>query len=211
MPKSNYILAIDEGTTGSTALLIDKEGQVAARAYRELRQIYPQPGWVEHDPNEILHNCIAIMREVVQKAGVSFADVKGIGITNQRETTVVWERDTGKPVDNAIVWQCRRTAPLCEELKKKGFEKRCARKPACQSMLIFPPPKCWSWIISGRKAPGGTGRPHLRDNRHLDCLEPFRRKAHVTDYSNASRTMLFNINTLKWDKEFLKVLIFPNR
>ncbi len=114
MPGEDYILAIDEGTTGSTALLINKLGQVTAHAYRELHQVFPQPGWVEHDPGEILKNCIAISSEVVQKAGISFARIKGIGITNQRETTVVWERDTGKPVYNAIVWQCRRTAQLCE-------------------------------------------------------------------------------------------------
>ena len=122
MPKESYILAIDEGTTGCTALLIDKDGQVAGRAYRELHQIFPQPGWVEHDPDEIFRNCITVMREVVEKVGVPLTAIKGIGITNQRETTVVWERDTGNPSANAVVWQCRRTAPICEDLKKKGLE-----------------------------------------------------------------------------------------
>ncbi len=211
MPKSNYILAIDEGTTGSTALLIDKEGQVAARAYRELRQIYPQPGWVEHDPNEILHNCIAIMREVVQKAGVSFADVKGIGITNQRETTVVWERATGRPAANAIVWQCRRTAPLCEELKKKGLEKTVRQKTGLPIDAYFSATKI-RWLLDNiqdgqRRAEQGDLIFGTIDTWLAWNLSGG--KAHITDYSNASRTMLFNINTLKWDKELLAALNIP--
>ena len=121
MSGKDYILALDQGTTGSTALLIDKDGRAVAKAYREIRQIYPQPGWVEQDPKNLFQSSLTVAREVLQKAGATAAQVKSIGITNQRETTIVWDRHTGEPVFNAIVWQCRRTAPLCEELKKKGM------------------------------------------------------------------------------------------
>jgi len=211
MPKESYILAIDEGTTGSTALLIDKDGQVAARAYRELRQIYPQPGWVEHDPNEILHNCIAITREVVQKSGVTFSAVKGIGITNQRETTVVWERATGKPAANAVVWQCRRTAALCEELKKKGLEPVVRKKTGLPIDAYFSGTKI-RWLLDN--IPDGQRRAEKGD-LIFGTIDSWlvwnftRGKAHVTDYSNASRTMLFNISTLQWDKELLGMLNIP--
>jgi glycerol kinase len=211
MPATGYILAIDEGTTGSSALLINREGQVTARAYRELQQIFPQPGWVEHDPDEIVHNCIATIREVVQKAGVSFMDIKGIGITNQRETTVVWERATGKPVNNAIVWQCRRTAPFCEDLKKKNLETIVRQKTGLPIDAYCSATKI-RWLLD--HIPDGQRRAENGDlifgtidtwlvwnlsNGHV----------HITDYSNASRTMLFNINTLMWDKELLGVLNIP--
>jgi glycerol kinase len=211
MPKASYILAIDEGTTGSTALLINKKGQVAVRAYRELHQIFPQPGWVEHDPNEILLNCIAIMREVVQKAGISFTDVKGIGITNQRETAVVWDRTTGKPVSNAIVWQCRRTSGLCEELKRQGFEKLIRQKTGLPVDAYFSGTKI-KWILDN--IPDGQRRAEHGD-LIFGTIDTWlvwnltRGKIHVTDYSNASRTMLFNIKTLMWDKELLDILNIP--
>ncbi len=121
MPGKSYILVIDQGTTGSAALLFDESGQVVSSADREIRQIYPQPGWVEHDPVEIFQTSLAVAKEALQQAGVTASQVKGLGITNQRETTVVWDRRTGKPVSNAVVWQCRRTAPICEELKQKGM------------------------------------------------------------------------------------------
>jgi glycerol kinase len=211
MPKEGYILAIDEGTTGSSALLIDQEGQVTARAYRELRQIFPQPGWVEHDPDEILRNCIAVINEVVQKAAISLTAIKSIGITNQRETTVVWERATGKPVNNAIVWQCRRTSPLCEDLKKKGLEPIVRQKTGLPIDAYCSATKI-RWLLDN--TPDGQRRAENGDllfgtidtwlvwnlsNGHV----------HVTDYSNASRTMLFNINTLMWDKELLGHLNIP--
>jgi glycerol kinase len=123
MPKQSYILAIDEGTTGTTSLLINSEGQVISKAYQEVHPLYPQPGWVEQDAEELFKKAISGAQEVIQKTGIDISQVKGIGITNQRETTIVWDRRTGKPVSNAIVWQCRRTAAMCEELKQKGFEK----------------------------------------------------------------------------------------
>ncbi|MDO9334002.1 MAG: FGGY family carbohydrate kinase, partial [Dehalococcoidales bacterium] len=119
MSGKNYILVIDQGTTGSTALLFGDDGEVMSRAYREIHQIYPQPGWVEQSPAELVDNSVAVLKEAIQKAGVSLKQIKGLGITNQRETTVLWERKTGRPVYNAIVWQCRRTAAMCEELKQR--------------------------------------------------------------------------------------------
>jgi glycerol kinase len=211
MAKESYILAIDEGTTGTTALLFDKNGQVISRATRELRQIFPQPGWVEHDPAEILQNCIAVAREAAGKAGVSFSAVRSLGITNQRETVVVWERATGKPVANAIVWQCRRTAALCEELKQKGLEPVVKQKTGLPIDAYFSATKI-RWLLD-----------HIADGQQraergelccgtIDTWLTWNltgRKVHITDYSNASRTMLFNIKTLKWDKELLSMLNIP--
>jgi glycerol kinase len=211
MPEEGYILAIDEGTTGSTALLIDNSGQVTARAYRELHQFFPQPGWVEHDPAEILQNCIAISREVVRNSSITFARIKGIGITNQRETTVVWERDTGKPVHNAIVWQCRRTAQLCEELKNKGLEPTVRQKTGLNIDAYFSATKI-RWVLDN--TPDGQRRAE-RGELLFGTIDTWLvwnfsgRQTHVTDFSNASRTMLFNINTLVWDKELLDILNIP--
>ena len=211
MPEGSYILAIDEGTTGSTALLFDKNGQVVSRAYRELRQIYPQPGWVEHDPGEILQNCLTIAREAVDKAGLPFSAVKGLGITNQRETIVVWERATGKPVANAIVWQCRRTAALCEELKQKGLEPVVRQKTGLPIDAYFSATKI-RWLLDN--TPNGQKRAEFGELicGTIDCWLVWNLtggKTHVTDYSNASRTMLFNIKTLRWDKELLDLLNIP--
>jgi glycerol kinase len=211
LPTEGYILAIDEGTTGSSALLINRECQVIARAYRELHQIFPQPGWVEHDPDEILRNCIAVIREVVQKAGISFTDIKSIGITNQRETTVVWERTTGKPVNNAIVWQCRRTAPLCEDLKKKNLEPIVRQKTGLPIDAYCSATKI-RWLLDN--TPDGQRRAENGD-LIFGTIDTWlvwnltKDHAHVTDYSNASRTMLYNINTLTWDKELLGTLNIP--
>src|SRR4030042_3735465 len=121
MPGKSYILVIDQGTTGSAALLFDDSGRVVSSADREIRQIYPQPGWVEHDPGEIFQTSLTVAKEALQQAGGTASQVKGLGITNQRETTVVWDRRSGQPVSNAIVWQCRRTASMCEELKQRGL------------------------------------------------------------------------------------------
>jgi glycerol kinase len=211
MPEEGYILTIDEGTTGSTALLINQQGQVTARAYRELHQFFPQPGWVEHDPVEILQNCIAILREVVEKSGITFARIKGIGITNQRETTVVWERETGRPVYNAIVWQCRRTAQLCEELKNKGFEPIVRQKTGLNIDAYFSATKI-RWLLDN--IPNGQRRAE-RGELLFGTIDTWLvwnfsgGQTHITDYSNASRTMLFNINKLVWDKDLLNTLNIP--
>jgi len=211
MAKPSYILAIDEGTTGTTSLLINADGQVVAKAYQEVHPIYPQPGWVEEDPQELFQKAIAAAHEAVQKTGVDISLVKGIGITNQRETTVVWDRHTGKPVCNAIVWQCRRTAALCEELKQKGFEQTVREKTGLVIDAYFSATKI-RWILdhitNGQKrAERGELLFGTVDSWIIWNLTGG--KVHVTDYSNAARTMLFNIHTLQWDKDLLAMLNIP--
>ncbi len=209
--STGYILAIDQGTTGSTVLLFDASGRVVSRAYREIRQIFPRPGWVEHDPIEILQNCIALAGEVMRQAGVPIAAVKGLGITNQRETVVVWERSSGRPVYNAIVWQCRRTAALCEELKQKGLEPFIQQRTGLPIDAYFSATKI-RWLLDN--IPDGQHRAERGD---LVCgtIDSWLvwnftgGRTHITDYSNASRTMLFNINTLQWDQELLDLLDIP--
>ena len=211
MSGKSYILALDQGTTGSTALLFDEEGQVVSNAYREVHQFYPQPGWVEQNPQELLRTSLTVAQEALQKGGVAVSQVKGIGITNQRETTVVWDRYTGEPVSNAIVWQCRRTAPLCEELKQKGMSQPIREKTGLIIDAYFSATKL-RWILDHiprgqyRAQQGellfGTVDSWLVWNLTGGAL-------HITDYSNACRTMLFNIHTLQWDKELLAGLDIP--
>ncbi len=211
MPAKGYILVIDQGTTGSTALLCDEEGQIVSSADSEISQIYPQPGWVEHDPKEIFRTSLVVAQEALQKAGVSASQVKGMGITNQRETTVVWDRRTGEPVNNAIVWQCRRTAPLCEELKAKGLAKTIREKTGLPIDAYFSATKL-RWILD--HIPEGQRRAQQGDLLFgtIDSWLVWNLTGgavHITDYSNASRTMLFNIHTLEWDRELLAVLDIP--
>ncbi|MGD0352791.1 MAG: glycerol kinase GlpK [Dehalococcoidia bacterium] len=211
MPGKSYILVIDQGTTGSAALLFDDLGQVVSSADREIRQIYPQPGWVEHDPVEIFQTSLAVAKEALQQAGVAASQVKGLGITNQRETTVVWDRRTGKPVSNAIVWQCRRTAPICEELKQKGMVKPIRDKTGLLVDAYFSATKL-RWILDN--VPDGQRRARQGDFLFgtIDSWLVWNLTGgavHITDYSNASRTMLFNIHTLQWDKELLAQLDIP--
>jgi len=211
MPNKSYILAIDQGTTGGTALLVDEEGQVVSTAYQEVHQVYPHPGWVEQDPRELYQTSLAVAQEALQKAEAAVYQVKGIGITNQRETTVVWDRYTGEPVSNAIVWQCRRTAPLCEELKQKGMSQPIKEKTGLIVDAYFSATKL-RWILD-----------HITQGQHRaqqgDLLfgtvdswliwNLTRGALHITDYSNACRTMLFNIHTLQWDTELLATLDIP--
>ncbi len=211
MPGEGYILALDQGTTGSTALLFDEEGQVVSSAYREVHQFYPQPGWVEQDPQELLRTSVAVAQEALQKAGVAVAQVRGVGITNQRETTVVWDRHTGEPVSNAIVWHCRRTAPLCEELKQKGMSQVIREKTGLIIDAYFSATKL-RWLLD--HIPQGQYRAEqgelLFGTVDSWLIWNFTGGAiHITDYSNASRTMLFNIHTLQWDKELLTILDIP--
>jgi glycerol kinase len=211
MPAKGYILVIDQGTTGSASLLFDESGQVVSSADSEIAQIYPQPGWVEHDPQEIFRTSLAVAREALQKAGVTISQVKGMGITNQRETTVVWDRRTGEPVYNAIVWQCRRTAPLCEELKARGLTQTIRDKTGLPIDAYFSATKI-RWILD--HVPDGQRRAQQGDILFgtIDSWLVWNLTGgavHITDCSNASRTMLFNINTLKWDKELLAVLDIP--
>ena len=211
MPAKGYILVIDQGTTGSAALLFDEEGQIVSSADSEISQIYPQPGWVEHDPKEIFRTSLVVAQEALQKAGVSASQVKGMGITNQRETTVVWDRRTGEPVNNAIVWQCRRTAPLCEELKAKGLAQTIREKTGLPIDAYFSATKL-RWILD--HIPEGQCRAQQGDLLFgtIDSWLVWNLTGgavHITDYSNASRTMLFNIHTLEWDRELLAVLDIP--
>ncbi len=211
MPGKGCILALDQGTTGSTALLFDEEGQVVSSAYREVRLFYPQPGWVEQDPQELLCTSVAVVQEALQKAGVAVAKVRGVGITNQRETTVVWDRHTGEPVSNAIVWHCRRTAPLCEELKQKGMSQVIREKTGLIIDAYFSATKL-RWLLD--HIPQGQYRAEqgelLFGTVDSWLIWNFTGgTVHVTDYSNASRTMLFNIHTLQWDKELLTGLNIP--
>jgi glycerol kinase len=211
MSDEAYILSIDQGTTGSTALLFDKHGRVISHAYREIRQIYPKPGWVEHDPLEIVSSCMATAEEAIQKSGVSLATVKCLGITNQRETIVVWDRSTGQPVHNAVVWQCRRTAPLCESLKQKGKEQTVRQKTGLPIDAYFSGTKI-RWLLDN-----GPDWQHRAEQGDLICgtvdswlvWNLTGGKVHITDYSNASRTMLFNIKELQWDKDLLESLNIP--
>ena len=211
MPGKSYILVIDQGTTGSAALLFDDSGQVVSSADREIRQIYPQPGWVEHDPVEIFQTSLAVAKEALQQAGVAASSIKGLGITNQRETTVVWDRRTGKPVSNAVVWQCRRTAPICEELKQKGMGQPIKDKTGLLVDAYFSATKL-RWILDN--VPDGQRRAQQGDLLFgtVDSWLVWNLTGgvvHITDYSNASRTMLFNIHTLQWDKELLAQLDIP--
>jgi glycerol kinase len=211
MPDRGYILVIDQGTTGSAALLINDTGQVVSSADREIHQIYPQPGWVEHDPQEILHVSLDMAKEALQKSGVSISQVKGLGITNQRETTVVWDRHTGEPVSNAVVWQCRRTAPICEELKQKDMGQPIKDKTGLLVDAYFSATKL-RWILDN--IPDGQRRAQQGDLLFgtIDSWLAWNLTGgdvHITDYSNASRTMLFNIHTLQWDKELLTALDIP--
>ncbi len=211
MPDRSYILAIDQGTTGSTALLFNKEGRVISSGYREVHQIYPQPGWVEHDPQELLGTSVAVAREALQKAGVDASQVRSVGITNQRETTVVWDRNTGEPVSNAIVWQCRRTDSLCEELKQKGLSQSVSEKTGLIIDAYFSATKL-RWILDHipqgqRRAEQGELLFGTVDSWLVWNLTGG--AVHITDYSNACRTMLFNIHTLQWDQELLSALNIP--
>jgi glycerol kinase len=211
MPDNKYILSIDQGTTGTAAILFDAEGKPVADADREIKQIYPQPGWVEHNPNEIFQTSVDVAHAAVKKAGIALSDIAGIGITNQRETTVVWDKKTGEPVSNAIVWQCRRTAALVEDLKNKGLAEVIYQKTGLIPDAYFSATKV-RWILDHTK--DGQKRAEKGDLLFgtIDTWLAWKLsggKAHVTDYSNASRTMLYNINTLQWDKDILSALKIP--
>ncbi|MGA2160027.1 MAG: glycerol kinase GlpK [Dehalococcoidia bacterium] len=212
MPDNKYILSIDQGTTGTAAILFDAEGKPVADADREIKQIYPQPGWVEHDPTEIYQSAVDVAHAAVKKAGIALSAIAGIGITNQRETTVVWDKKTGQPVSNAIVWQCRRTAALVEDLKNKGLAEVIYQKTGLIPDAYFSATKV-RWILD--HIPDGQKRAEQGDLLFgtIDCWLAWKLSggaAHVTDYSNASRTMLYNINTLQWDKDILDALHIPS-
>lgn len=207
MPK--YILAFDQGTTSSRSLLFDHEANIVAVAQREFRQIYPQPGWVEHDPQEIWESQISTAREVLKKAGASPEDIAAIGITNQRETAVVWDRKTGEPVFNAIVWQCRRTTGICEKLIADGLADTFRERTGLVVDAYFAGTKV-KWILD--QMPGARDRAERGELCFgtIDSWLLFNLTGkHVTDYTNASRTLIYNINELRWDETLLDALGIP--
>ena len=206
-----YIMALDQGTTSSRAILFDKEGNVVATSQKEFTQFYPKVGWVEHNPMEIWGSQSGVMREVLETNSIRPEEVCAIGITNQRETTIVWEKSTGKPVYNAIVWQCRRTPEICDELKEKGYEKLIKDKTGLILDAYFSATKI-KWILDNvegarEKAENGELLFGTVDTWLIWNLT--RGKVHVTDYTNAARTMLYNIKELKWDDEILEILDIP--
>lgn len=208
---SKYILALDQGTTSSRAIIFDHNGSVVSIAQKEFKQIFPQPGWVEHDPNEIWSTQLGVAAEAISKAGLTTESIAAIGITNQRETTVVWERATGRPVYNAIVWQDRRTAAFCDELKAKGSDKLIREKTGLILDAYFSATKV-KWIldnVEGAREKAGKGELCFGTIDTWLIWNLTKGQIHATDVSNASRTMLLNIHTLQWDGELEKIFDVP--
>ena len=208
---AKYIMALDSGTTSNRCILFDAAGKIQAMAQKEFTQIFPKPGWVEHDADEIFATQLEVARQAVQNAGISASNIAAIGITNQRETTIVWDKDTGRPVYNAIVWQCRRTADYCEQLTKEGWVDSIRQKTGLVIDPYFSGTKI-RWIL--QNVPGAREKAEKGDLL-FGTVETWLiwkltgGRVHVTDYSNASRTMLFNINTLSWDAEILELMGIP--
>jgi glycerol kinase len=206
-----YILAFDQGTTSSRALLFDREGKICSVAHKEFNQIFPRSGWVEHDPGEIWSSQVSVAAEAMSKLGINGTGLAAIGITNQRETTIVWDRNTGQPVYNAIVWQDRRTAPYCDELRQRGMVTTIRQKTGLVIDAYFSGSKI-KWILENVK---GARDRALKGELAFGTVDTWlvwkltQGRTHVTDVSNASRTMLFNIHTLQWDEELLHMMDIP--
>lgn len=208
---SKFILALDQGTTSSRAIVFDKGGQIVSVAQKEFTQIYPKAGWVEHDAMEIWATQIGVANEAIAKAGLTAQDIAAIGITNQRETTVVWDKNTGKPVYNAIVWQCRRTADICDDLRNKGYAEMIRNKTGLVVDAYFSGTKI-KWIldnVEGAREKAEKGELLFGNIDTWLIWNLTGGKVHVTDYTNASRTLLYNIYDLKWDDEILEILNIP--
>ncbi|MCF0167129.1 MAG: glycerol kinase, partial [Bacteroidales bacterium] len=208
---SQYILALDQGTSSSRAIVFDHKGDICSVAQKEFTQYFPKPGWVEHDPKEIWSSEASVIAEAITRIGINGKDLAAIGITNQRETTIIWDAETGEPVYNAIVWQDRRTSEFCDTLKEKGLTEKIREKTGLIIDAYFSGTKV-RWILENvpgarEKAEAGKLRFGTVDTWLIWNLT--RGEKHVTDVTNASRTMLFNINTLEWDKELLQLLDIP--
>ena len=206
-----YIMALDQGTTSARCILYDKKGKQISTAQKEFRQIYPHSGWVEHDAMEIWSTQIGVAQEAMLKIGCTYENIEAIGITNQRETTIVWDRVTGEPVYNAIVWQCRRTAGFCDELKEKGLADFFRKKTGLLIDPYFSATKL-RWILENVEGAYDRARAGELLFGTVDTWLIWKLtegNVHVTDYSNASRTMMFNIHELRWDKEILELLDIP--
>ena len=206
-----YILSLDQGTTSSRAIIFDKKGNIVATAQKEFTQIFPKPGWVEHDANEIWSTQLGVATEAVLKAGLTINDIAAIGITNQRETTVVWDRDTHLPIYNAIVWQDRRTAQYCDQLKKDGSSEKIRKKTGLVTDAYFSGTKV-KWIldnVEGARDKAQKGELCFGTIDSWLLWKLTNGKVHATDMSNASRTLLYNIHELKWDEELLSLFGIP--
>ena len=206
-----YVMSLDQGTTSCRCLLFDKAGNICAVAQKEFRQIFPQPGWVEHDANEIWYTTLEVSRAAMQKLGIYAQDIAAIGITNQRETTVIWDKETGEPICNAIVWQCRRTADIIDDLVQRGFSDTIREKTGLIPDAYFSGSKI-KWILDN--VPGARERAEKGELLFgtIDTWLIWKLtggKVHVTDQTNASRTMIYNIHTLEWDDELLTLLDIP--
>lgn len=211
MTDKKYIVALDQGTTSSRAVVMDHDANIISVSQREFEQIYPKPGWVEHDPMEIWATQSSTLVEVLAKADINSDQIAAIGITNQRETTVVWERETGKPIYNAIVWQCRRTADICEQLKRDGMEEYVRSATGLVVDPYFSGTKV-KWIldhVEGSRERAKRGELLFGTVDTWLIWKMTQGRVHVTDYTNASRTMLFNINELDWDDKMLDALDIP--
>ena len=206
-----YIMALDAGTTSNRCILFDKEGNIVSMAQKEFRQFFPNPGWVEHDANEIWSTQLGVAVESMSMVNAKACDIAAIGITNQRETAIVWNKETGEPVYNAIVWQCRRTSDIADALKKKGLEDCFHKKTGLKIDAYFSATKI-KWIldnVKGARELANEGKLLFGTVETWLIWKLTKGQAHVTDYSNASRTMLFNIKTLEWDEDILKELDIP--
>lgn len=208
---AKYVMALDAGTTSNRCILFNKKGEIVSFAQKEFTQYFPKPGWVEHDANEIWSNQLGVAVEAMQKAGAEAEDIAAIGITNQRETAVVWDKNTGEPVYHAIVWQCRRTSEYCDSLKEKGLTDVFRKKTGLIIDAYFSGTKV-KWILDHVR---GAREKAERGELLFGTVETWliwkmtKGAVHVTDYSNASRTLLYNINTLEWDEDILKELDIP--
>src|SRR5210317_1191592 len=209
--NERFILALDQGTTSSRAILFDYSGKNRATTQKDFKQIFPQPGWVEHDPEDIWESQIQSALNIAKQINIEFKDIAAIGITNQRETTLVWDRETGKPIYNAIVWQDRRTSKFCDSLKQKGYLDSIKKKTGLIIDAYFSATKL-KWIldhVKGAREKAKEGKLSFGTVDTWLVWKLTKGKTFVTDVSNASRTMLFNIKTLKWDTELLELFDIP--
>lgn len=202
---SKYIMAFDAGTTSNRCIIFNEKGQIVSQAAKEFTQYFPKPGWVEHDADEIWSTQLGVAVEAMNKIGADASEIAAIGITNQRETTVVWDKNTSEPICNAIVWQCRRTSQYCDELKEKGLIEKFRNKTGLVIDAYFSGTKL-KWILDNVK---GAREKAEKGDLLFGTIDTWliwkltKGRVHVTDYSNASRSLLFNINTLDWDDEIL--------
>ena len=209
--EKKYILSLDQGTTSSRAILFNYLGQIVGVAQKEFNQIYPKPGWVEHDPMEIWGTQSGVAREVIERNGINPEEIAAIGVANQRETTLIWNKITGKPIYNAIVWQCRRTSEICDELKARGLEEYIRKNTGLVIDAYFSATKI-KWILDNVE---GARQLAEKGDLLFGTIDTWiiwnltKGRVHVTDYSNASRTMIFNIRSLEWDDKLLNLLDIP--